>query len=119
MGKVFQVVKATKRDITGIGGAGRYLKFGSSGAFQTKDPGLAREIDKRWGPDEGTGEIVVVETDNRPEAGHRYTFAMPAMPWKKGYQEPTEKERGWLQRTWRMLGQWRGAAGDPDRFAEE
>ena len=115
--KVFQVIKATKRNITGIGGAGRHLKFGSSGAFQTKDAGLAREIDQKWGPDgRGTGEVVVVETDSRPEAGHRYTFAMPAMPWHKDYQEPTEKEKNWLKRTWRMLGQWKATGGDPDAF---
>jgi len=117
MGKVFQVIRATKRNITAIGGAGRYLKFGRSGAFQTKDPGLAREIDKKWGPDDGTGEVIVVETDHRPEAGHRYTFAMPEMPWKKGYKEPTEQERNWLKKTWRMLGQWKAVGGDPDRFA--
>lgn len=110
--KFWEVIKASKRPFSGIAGSGRWMEFGRSGAFKTSDAGLAREIDTKWGLEGGTGEVVVVEKEDRPEMGHRYMFTMPEMPWK-GTGEPARKE-SWRERAWRILGPWKGEGGDPD-----
>jgi hypothetical protein len=49
------------------------------------DEGVAREIEARFGKKSagGTGEVVVVETQDPVEQGHNYTFTVGEMPWKK------------------------------------
>ena len=105
--KMWEVVKATTKDVIGIGGEGRFMKFGSSGAFTTRDPGLARSIDKKYGRRGGTGEVVVVEVDDERqfERGHRYVFTMPERPWKR--KGPAEKPEKWYEKTGRILGSFR------------
>src|SRR3989304_7807524 len=110
--KMGEGVKATTKDFIGIGGEGRFMKFGSSGAFTTRDPGLARSIDKKYGRRGGTGEVVVVEVDDERqfERGHRYVFTMPEMPWKR--KGPAEKPEKGNEKTGRILGSSRSYPRD-------
>lgn len=87
--KLWEIVKASKRPLEGIAGSGRELRFGKQGAMTVSDPGLAHEINQKYGNTRtGTGEVFVIETDDRPkEAGHRYLFSMPQMPWKQEQEE--------------------------------
>jgi len=83
--KLWEVIKASKRPFNGIAGTGRELLFGKNGGMTVSDPGLAHEINQKYGNTRtGTGEVFVIETDDRPrEPGHTYLFRMPQMPWKK------------------------------------
>lgn len=49
------------------------------------DDGIAQEINERFGTKSkgGTGEVVVVSTQDPVEQGHTYTFTVGDMPWKK------------------------------------
>ena len=52
------------------------------------DAGLARAIEQEFGHKGGTGDVMVIETDNNhlhesDNKGHRYTFTNLAMPWAK------------------------------------
>jgi hypothetical protein len=49
------------------------------------DDGVAQEIDDRFGTKSkgGTGEVVVVTTEEPTEQGHTRTHTVPALPWKK------------------------------------
>lgn len=81
------VLKATKReDVTGVQmDKDKPMHFGQkSGAFTTTDMGLAREIEAEHGARQ-TGEVVVIRQP-KLEAGHRYTFTVPALPWKRKEQ---------------------------------
>jgi hypothetical protein len=78
-------IKATVRPSTAVQVDDKIMKFSEkNGSFTTKDPGLAREIDARYGNKGGVvpGETVTVPMVKR-EAGHKYLFSMPEMPWKK------------------------------------
>lgn len=81
------VLKATKREnVAGVEMGGREMRFGKkSNAFTVSDMGLAREIEAEHGARE-TGEVVVIRQPVR-EPGHRYTFSVPELPWKKGKKE--------------------------------
>lgn len=91
--KEYEIVKASKRmhteDVKGVySGNGRWHEFDESGRFKTDDPGVAREIEEQYGMHSkygGTGDVVVCEIDKESnrEPGHRYTFQVPKMPWKK------------------------------------
>jgi hypothetical protein len=71
--KKWEVINASRRKVDAVD-VGRRLPFGTSGAFTVSDAGEAREIQQAVGQD-GSDEVVVVETDNaHVEPGHRYHF---------------------------------------------
>ena len=85
--KLFQVIKATRREINGISIDGKTMNFGKKfGAFSLSDPGLAAEIKASYGPkgSDAPGQVVVVPVDGPRgrEPGHKYTFTVPELPWK-------------------------------------
>ncbi len=53
-----------------------------------RDDGIAQEIDDRYGTKSkgGTGEVVVVTTEEPAEQGHTRTFIINA-PWKKNKEK--------------------------------
>lgn len=76
----YAVIKATQRT-KDIRIDDRVLNFGDkSGGLVVRDPGLAAEIEAKY---ETTRDAVVIRQPDR-EAGHRYTFTVPEMPWKRG-----------------------------------
>jgi len=89
---LFQVIKATTRNINSIKVDGKTMAFGPKyGAFEVRDAGLAREIETSYGPKgrDHPGQVVVVPCNNvrGHEYGatfnHHYTFTVPDLPWKK------------------------------------
>ena len=52
------------------------------------DDGIAHEINERFGTKSkgGTGEVVVVTTEDPTEQGHTRTHTVPELPWKKEKQ---------------------------------
>ncbi len=76
-------MRLTKRKIAGVQVGDRTLTFGKkTNAFEVNDPGLAAEIEARYGP-KATGDVVVAPHDYNPEPGHRYFFTVPELPWHK------------------------------------
>lgn len=83
-GKVWEVVKASTRDFEGIIGQGREMRFGRQGAFTTRDPKLAKDIQERYGyGPNGTRDVVVVERDEYSSRNKRNLYTVPALPWHK------------------------------------
>jgi hypothetical protein len=83
MADKFMVVKATQREISGIQIGDKQMTFGGkTNAFEVNDAGLAREIEARHGA-KVSGDVVVVPHKVEREPGHRYTFTVPEMPWKR------------------------------------
>lgn len=83
-GKVWEVVKASKRDFQGIIGQGQDLRFGPSGAFIIRDAKKAKEISDKYGyAPGGTRDVIVVERDEYAASSRRNLFAVPALPWKE------------------------------------
>lgn len=77
------VVRLTQREIAGVRVDGKEMDFGAkTNAFEVRDPGLAAEIEARYGP-KATGDVVVARHPVNREPGHRYTFTVPEMPWKR------------------------------------
>lgn len=90
-----QVVKATTNpNVKGIRIDGKDMNFGDKArAFTVEDPGLAREIEARFGRhgSEVPGTCVTVPIRNaHREPGHTYVFTVPEMPWKK--EKPNGQE---------------------------
>ena len=86
----YQVIRATKRNAEGVNVDGHASEFGTAGAAEVVDRGLAEEINARYGPhgEERPGEVVVVPMHGAGrEVGHRYSFLVPELPWKKKPQE--------------------------------
>lgn len=79
MAHKYAVIKATNRH-QAIDIDGRVMAYGEkSGGLFVKDSGLAAEIEARY---EKHGDAVVIRQPVR-EPGHRYTFAVPELPWKR------------------------------------
>jgi len=84
----YMTIKASVRPGESVNVDGKEMPFSQkNGMFMTKDPGLAREIEARYGR---KGEVLPAETVTVPiynagrEPGHRYSFTVPELPWKKG-----------------------------------
>ena len=61
-GKVWEVLKASKRDFQGIIGQGLDMRFGPNGAFVIRDPKKAKEISDKYGyAPGGSRDVIVVE----------------------------------------------------------
>ena len=79
----FKVLKNTRKsDVIGIKVGDRQFKFGQGNAFEIKDAGLAREIHDMQGQG-GTGDVIVVPTQEPPTPGVRRTWTVPRLPWHK------------------------------------
>ena len=82
MAKKYMVTRLTRRKIDSIQVDGKTLDLGKkTNSCEVNDPGLAREIEARLGP-KGTGDVVVAAHEVT-DPGHRRTFSVPALPWKK------------------------------------
>src|SRR3990167_3515851 len=85
--KTYEVIKATRNESFQVEVGGKVLPFGRLGNFRTSDPGVAREIEKRWGSytKGATKEVVVAEVEHKFdfEPGHKYTHSFPGMPWHR------------------------------------
>jgi len=91
--KSYEIIKASERskDVKGLFvGAGKHreMKFDRSGRMIVHDAGVAKEIDKKFGHDGGTKDVVVVEVDDlRPEHKGTRTNARRVwnirVPWKE------------------------------------
>lgn len=83
----YMTIKATTKPIDSVNIDGKDMGFSKkNGMFMTDDPGLAREIEARYGRkgEQSPGETVTVPIVNAGrEEGHRYSFTVPALPWKK------------------------------------
>jgi hypothetical protein len=80
------VTRLTTRKIAGVEVDGKELAFGErTNSFEVTDPGLAAEINDRYGP-KATGDVVVAP-HSVSDPGHRYTFTVPEMPWKRKKQD--------------------------------
>ena len=87
-GKVWEVLKASKRDFDGIIGQGQDMRFGASGAFITRDPRKAKEISDKYGyAPGGTRDVIVVERDEYAASSRRNLFAVPELPWKRDAED--------------------------------
>lgn len=66
---------------------GRRMRLKRRGGNYIYDPALARDIDQKYGfGKRGSRDVVVCHVDNEDpvrESGHRYSFSMPEMPWKR------------------------------------
>ena len=83
-GKVWEVLKASKRDFDGIIGQGQDMRFGASGAFITRDPKKAKEISDKYGyAPGGTRDVIVVERDEYAASSRKNMWSVPELPWKK------------------------------------
>jgi hypothetical protein len=82
-GKVWEVVKASTKDFDGIIGQGKERRFGKrTGAFVTRDPKLAKEINEKYGYSKnGSRDVVVVERDEYAAPTRKNLHVVPAMPW--------------------------------------
>lgn len=82
----YQVIKAQPNHTAGVSVDGKDLLFGTKqNAMTVVDAGMAAEIDARYGRhgSEKPGEVVVVPVECMPEQGHKRTFTVPELPWKK------------------------------------
>jgi hypothetical protein len=95
--KKYEIIKATTRDIKGIGVKGNNLLF-KGGRILTEDAGLAREIDEKFGAKKGNGTVTVAEVSNfKTEAGHTYSFAMPEWKPRKKPKKAKKHEGDWVE----------------------
>ena len=81
-GKVYEVIKASRKDFDGVTGQGKERLFGKSGGFITKDPKLAKEISDKYGYAKGgSRDVIVVERDDYSAGHEKKLFLNPEMPW--------------------------------------
>lgn len=94
----YEIVRRTKRAGNLRLSDGRTVKLNQKiNTTVLHDAGLARAVEQEFGHKGGTGDVMVIETDNNhlhaPENdGHCYTFTVPALPWQKGRKYYWEKE---------------------------
>ena len=81
--KMYEFVKASKKDFNAIEVDGKVLKMGKkTAAFTTHDPTLANEINARYGWQRGaTGDLIMNTVDTHLRRVK--LFVMPRMPWHK------------------------------------
>src|SRR3990172_2066735 len=83
-GKVWEVLKASKRDFQGIIGQGQDMRFGPNGAFVIRDPKKAKEISVKYGyAPGGSRDVIVVERDEYAASSRKNVWSVPELPWKK------------------------------------
>ena len=92
----FRVIKATQRPFTSLDVGGKEVKLNpKNDSVTVNDEGLARDLYAAYGR-RGTvmpGQVIMVPVDNPMDAGHRRTFSVPELPWKKEVKDNgNEKE---------------------------
>jgi hypothetical protein len=96
--KKYEIIKATTRDISGIGVKGKKDMMFKQGRVLTEDAGLANAIEERFGARKGSGEVTVTEVPNfKVEAGHTYSFAMPEWKPRKKPKKAKKHEGDWVE----------------------
>ena len=83
--KMYEFVKASKKDFNAIEVDGKVLKMGKkTAAFTTHDATLANEINARYGWQRGaTGDLIMNTVDTEKPSKRVKLFAMPLAPWKR------------------------------------
>lgn len=87
--KKYEFVRATTKPLRELEVGGRHLRLKRNGTAETFDPGLARDIEQKYGNHRRAahrGDVVVNEIDYEDptrERGHTYTFTVPELPWKR------------------------------------
>lgn len=86
--KQYEIIKASTRAFNSIQVGGVMVPIRQHGTLVT-DSGLARDIEQSFGQDKRApyrDDVMVVPVDDRDpkrERGHRYSFTVPALPWKE------------------------------------
>ena len=75
-----EIIKAVKRPVN-VEVDGVSMPFGYKGAFRVKDPGVADEIRAKYGGRMGDVTVTRVKYPPPADQGHKYFFAVPALPW--------------------------------------
>lgn len=84
MADQYMIIKSTQKKIEGVQAAGQDMVFGKkTHAFEVKDAGIAHDIEAQYGP-RGTGDVVVIKHFVDRDPGHKRTFTVPELPWKRG-----------------------------------
>lgn len=83
--KQYEFIKADKSNFNAIEVDGKVLKLGKkTGAFTTHDPGLANEINARYGWGKGKqGPLIMNTVDTESPRRRVKMFSMPLAPWKR------------------------------------
>lgn len=75
----YEVIQAVRRPVN-VEVDGKQMPFGKDMAMRVKDPGVADEIRAKYG---GDVTVTRIRYPRPADFGHRYFFAIPAMPWHK------------------------------------
>ena len=62
---------------------GKTYKFNRWGALRIRDKSVARAIRDKYGKALASAEVSDVPNPRKDEAGHRFFFSVPEMPWKR------------------------------------
>ena len=75
--KVFEVIKASRRNFDTVETGGRVRKFGKQGGFMLTDPGEAAELKQNHG--QKGGDVIVIPLDGSMDTGVlHFTAKLPA-----------------------------------------
>lgn len=87
------IIKNTQRDIKEINIDGHVIPLDNKHHQNfLSDKGLAREIDARYGKNGEVSPkdfIVIPEVPRVTGIGHKYTFSVPELPWKRSKDAET------------------------------
>ena len=79
-GKIYEIIKASKKDFSGVVGQGKKMEFGKQGGFVTKDAKLAKELSDKFGYAEGgSRDLIVIERDDYSALGKKNLYVVPDM----------------------------------------
>ena len=81
-GHVYEVIQAVQRPVN-VEVDGKEMPFGRDGAFRVRDSGVADEIRAKYSAKKGEVTVTRVKYPHIADRGHKYFFAVPAMPWHK------------------------------------
>ena len=83
--KMFEFIKADESNFNAIEVDNKVLKLGKkTAAFTTHDPGLAAEINARYGWGKGKkGPLIMNTVDTSNPSRRVKLFVMPEMPWRR------------------------------------
>ena len=78
-GYVHEVIQAVTRPVN-VEVDGKQMPFGRDGAFRVNDSGVAEAIRAKY---DGEVTVTKVKVPHVADRGHKYFFAVPALPWHK------------------------------------
>lgn len=96
--KQYEIIKSSTRDLKDITVGGVKVPLRRHGTLVT-DGALARDIEQTYGQDKRApwrDDVMVVPVDDRNpqhERGHRYSFTVPEMPWKKKANDGNDQDQ--------------------------